>query len=80
MAKKSSRSKVVKASRTAVVTRAVPAIEDDERHREAVDDFVTRNRDALNNSIRRSRQEVADGKYSRKSLGDIIAEGRKRHS
>jgi hypothetical protein len=55
-------------------------IEDDERHRDQVDGYVARNRDALNESIRRARQEFAEGKISTKSFDDIIAEGRKRHT
>ena len=72
------RSKIAKAARALPAARAMPAIEDDERHREQVDDFVTRNRDALNDSIRRSRRELARGEPSSKTIGDIIAEGRKR--
>ncbi|MGD0865012.1 MAG: hypothetical protein ABSA49_05600 [Rhizomicrobium sp.] len=53
-------------------------IEDDERHRDQVDGYVARNRDALNESIRRSRQEFVEGKISAKTFDDIIAEGRKR--
>jgi hypothetical protein len=55
-------------------------IEDDERHRDQVDGYVARNRNALNESIRRARQEFAEGKVSTKSFSDIIAEGRKRHT
>jgi len=54
-------------------------IEDDERHRDQVDGYIARNRDALNESIRRSRREFAEGKISSKTFDDIIAEGRKRH-
>ncbi|HEX5280479.1 MAG TPA: hypothetical protein VFW28_10395 [Micropepsaceae bacterium] len=55
------------------------AIEADERHREDVDNYISRNRDALNSSIRKSRREIAEGKVSSKSLDSIIAEGRQRH-
>jgi predicted RNase H-like nuclease (RuvC/YqgF family) len=59
----------------------VPAlpVEDDERHTHEVEEFVSRNRDALNESITRSRKEVAEGKFSTKTIDDIIVEGRKRH-
>jgi predicted RNase H-like nuclease (RuvC/YqgF family) len=58
---------------------AVPAVEDDERHTVDVDDFVSRNRDALNQSIHEARQDVAAGKVSKKTIDDIVAEGRSRH-
>ncbi len=57
--------------------RPLPAVEDDERHRDEVDAFITRNRDALNASIRRGRKEVAEGKTSPRTIDDIIAEDRK---
>ncbi|HEY1751897.1 MAG TPA: hypothetical protein VGG29_11565 [Caulobacteraceae bacterium] len=50
-----------------------------EQHAADVDAFVARNRDELNDSIRRSRRELAAGKQSRRTIGDIIADGRKRH-
>jgi dsDNA-binding SOS-regulon protein len=56
------------------------AIEDDERHSDEVGEFLARNRDTLNRSIKRSRAEVAKGKVSSKSIDDIIAEGRKQFS
>jgi len=52
--------------------------EDDEDRAEAAE-YIARNRDALNASIRRSRQEVAEGKVSSKSIDQIIADGRRRH-
>jgi predicted RNase H-like nuclease (RuvC/YqgF family) len=55
------------------------SVEDDERHSDQVDDYISRNRDALNESIRKSRKELAEGKVSKKSISDIIAEGRRRH-
>ena len=55
------------------------AVEDDERHCDLVDDFVARNRDALNASIRKGRKELAAGKVSTKSIDEIIAEGRRRN-
>jgi hypothetical protein len=54
-------------------------VEDDERHASDVDDYIARNRDVLNTSIRRSRRELAEGKISSKSIDTIIAEGRHRH-
>jgi len=54
-------------------------VEDEGRHTHEVEDFVSRNRDALNESITRSRKEVAEGKCSQKTIDDIIGEGRKRH-
>jgi hypothetical protein len=54
-------------------------VEDDERRAHEVDEFVSRNRDALNESITRSRKEVAEGNFSTKTIGDIVVEGRERH-
>jgi len=51
----------------------------DERHQTDVDAVITRNRDALNASIRISREEVARGLLSTRAIDDIIADGRKRH-
>jgi len=42
------------------------------------DEFIARNREALNDSIRRGRKEVAEGNVSPRSISDIIAEGRKK--
>jgi hypothetical protein len=56
------------------------AVEDDERHSDQTDEFIRRNRDALNESIERSRKEVSAGKVSRKSIDDIVAEGRRKYS
>ncbi|MBI3676855.1 MAG: hypothetical protein HY243_09600 [Proteobacteria bacterium] len=58
---------------------AVP-IEDDKRHRDQTDTYITRNRDALNDSIRRSREEIAQGKSSSKTIDDIVTAGRRRHT
>jgi len=74
------RAKIAKATRAPPAARAMPTIEDDERHRDLVDDFIARNRDALNDSIRRSRRELARGERSTKTIDDIVAEGRKRHT
>ena len=56
------------------------AIEDDERHSDAVAGYIARNHEALNASIKRSRGEVAKGKVSSKSIDDIVKEGRSRLS
>lgn len=56
------------------------SIDDDERHAGDVDGYVARNRKALNASIGRSRKEIAKGKFSTKSIGDIVAEGKARFS
>jgi len=66
-------------SRKQVSKPAAPSIEDDERHTSHTDDFVSRNRDALNESIRNARDDVAAGRVSKKSIADIVAEGRSRH-
>jgi len=58
--------------------RPLPAVEDDERYRDEMDAFIARNRDALNDSIRRGRKEFAEGKMSSRTIDDIIAEGRKK--
>ena len=79
--------KTTKPKNTKVVTlgrgrtaRPILPIEDDERHLGHVDDYVSRNRDALNASIQRSRKEIAEGKVSSKSIETIIAEGHRRHT
>ena len=58
----------------------MPAIEADELHQADVDAFISRNRDALNESIEISREEVARGIYSKRTVDDIIAAGMKRHT
>ena len=58
----------------------MPAIEADELHQADVDSFIARNRDALNESIEISREEVARGIYSKRTIDDIAAAGIKRHS
>ncbi len=52
----------------------------DERYQPDVDAVIARNRDALNASIRISREEVARGIQATRTIDDIIADGRKRHS
>ena len=49
-------------------------IEDDERHSGEVDDFIGRNREALNDSLRLSREQGV----SEASVADVIAAGRRR--
>jgi hypothetical protein len=59
---------------------AVPAVEVDERYQAEVDGFVSRNRDELNASIRRSREEVGNGVQAARTIDEIIADGLRRHS
>jgi len=54
----------------------VPAVEADERHQAEVDAFVERNRGPLNASIRRSRAELAEGVQARRTIDDIVKDGR----
>jgi hypothetical protein len=56
------------------------AVEDDERHTKELGDFIARNRKALNASITQARETTARGHVSKKSIKDIIAEGRRRHA
>jgi hypothetical protein len=65
-------------SRAKLPSNAV-SIEDDERHIDDVGEYIRRNRDALNASIKRARSEIANGKSSKKSMDAIIAEGKVRH-
>lgn len=58
---------------------SIPTVEADERHQTDVDAFIGRNRDELNESIRRSRQEVGGGEQSTRTIDEIISDGRKRH-
>jgi len=51
----------------------------DERHQDDVDKVIARNRDALNASIRKGREEMAGGAQATRTINDIIADGRKRH-
>ena len=60
--------------------RPLLPVEDDERHRGDADGFLTRNRDALDASIRRSRKQIAEGEISSKTIEDIITEGRRKHT
>lgn len=70
----------VKAASKKVTTRPAAPVEDDERHTTELNDYVTRNRRALNASLDQARAEFAAGKVSKKSVKDIIAEGRRRHA
>jgi predicted RNase H-like nuclease (RuvC/YqgF family) len=76
---KTNKSKVATVGRGRAARPILP-IEDDERHLAQADDYVSRNRDALNASIQRSRKEISEGKVSSKSVETIIAEGRRRHT
>jgi hypothetical protein len=55
-------------------------IEADERDRDRVDDFIARNRDALNASLRAVREDTAKGLVSKRSIDDVIAQGRRRNA
>ena len=78
---KTTKSKVAKAvgARAQRASKPDISIEDDERYRDHVDGYISRNRDVLNASIRKSRKEIAEGRVSSKSIGEIISEGRRRH-
>jgi hypothetical protein len=69
-----------KATKPRTTRAAVPAVESDERYQAEVDTFVSRNRDELNASIRRSREEVRNGVQAARTIGDIMADGLKRHN
>lgn len=69
-----------KATKAMPKRAAMPAVEVDERHQGDVDTFVERNRDELNASIGRSREEVRRGIKSTRTIGHIIEDGRKRYS
>ena len=69
----------MKATRPVPNPAAMPAVEADERHKDDVDAFIARNREALNASIRCSRAEVGKGVQSSRTIDEIIADGRKRH-
>ena len=51
----------------------------DERHQDDVDQVIARNRDPLNASIRRGREEIGRGVQASRTIDDIISDGRKRH-
>lgn len=70
---------VTKAVNTVATDERSPDVELDERHRGDVDAFIERNRDALNESIRRSREEFARGDYCRLSFAEILDDCRERH-
>ena len=55
------------------------AIESDELHQPEIDAFIARNREVLNESIRRSLDELARGIVSERTIQDIIADGMRRH-
>lgn len=71
----------VKATKRTIKSRQSPmAVEDDERHTKEFSDFVGRNRKALNASIAKAREDAARGQVSKKSIKDIVSEGRRRHA
>lgn len=43
-----------------------------------IDRFIARNREALNEALRRSRAEVSSGMISKRTVEQIIADGRRR--
>jgi hypothetical protein len=55
------------------------AIESDELHQPEIDAFIARNRDALNESVSQSLDELARGVKSDRTIQDIIADGLRRH-
>lgn len=65
-------------AKTKTKSAALP-IEADERHESEVDDFIGRNRAALNKSIRQSRKELAEEVASTRTIDQIVAAGRSRH-
>ena len=69
-----------RATKPRLARSAVTAVEADERYQAEVDTFISRNRDELNASIRRSREEVAGGAHAERSIDEIIADGLKRHN
>ncbi len=70
----------MKATKPIPTGATVPAVEADERRQGDVDAFIVRNREMLNASIRRSRREVEKGVQSVRTIDDIIADGRGRHT
>jgi len=55
------------------------AIESDELHQPEIDAFIARNRDVLNESIRRALDERERGIVSKLSIQDLIADSLRRH-
>lgn len=66
-------------TRTTKAIQPDAAAEADAGHQDGVDGFIARHRDALNASIQRSREEMARGVGSTRSINDIVADGRKLH-
>ena len=58
--------------------RIVSSVVNNRMHRRQIDAFVARNHEALNESIAQSRAEVTQGIYSKRTVAEIIADGRKR--
>jgi hypothetical protein len=51
----------------------------DERHSADVEGIIARDREALNASIRNSREEIERGVQAGRTIGNIIADGRRLH-
>jgi hypothetical protein len=51
------------------------AIESDALHQPEIDAFITRNREALAESLLRSYEEIARGEVSTPTIGDVINAG-----
>lgn len=68
----------MKAAKTARSLAAIPPVESDERHQADVDAFIERNQGPLNDSIRRSRAELAKGVTARRTIGRIIEDARRK--
>jgi hypothetical protein len=50
------------------------------RERPEVLDYIARNREALDDSISRCEAEFPNGVCSKRSIADVIRDGRRRHS
>lgn len=70
---------VVRVAKPSPPRPPVPAVEADERYHAEVETFIARNRDDLDGSIRRSREELGRGVQAGRTIDEIIADGRKRH-
>jgi hypothetical protein len=64
----------VKADKAGLSRRAEPQLTERE-----IDEFISRNRDALNASIKNSRRQASQGVFAKRSVAQIIADGRRRH-
>ena len=57
-----------------------PKIQTGDLHQAEIDALIARNRDVLNESIEISRDEIARGIHSERTVDDIIAAGMNRNS